>query len=495
MKTSASVSPQILLKTRLVLFLAAIVLMGSCIASSFAANTNPIQEKVLKEWSYSLALQAATWGSPLVIMYSLRYNDALGPNAKAKPNDIWRMENISTPKLSQKAGYVSPNVNTIYGFGFMDLRQEPIILDVPNSNNRYYLVEIVDMWTNAFAYVGGKTTGYKGGTFALVGPGWKGDLPQGVTKIDCPTPWILLQPRVHIYEHGQMELAGSKTILDNIKTRGLHQYLGKPAPVVFATQYIAPMTADSKLPVSAMQYKDPLQFWEILVAGMNENPPPTDQISALVPMFKPLGIEFGKPWDRTKLSPEVLSSMQKAAEDIGVMLSNLPIGTISQGAFLPPPSIGNFGTDYMTRAVVGRVGLTANTPFEAIYWDYTRDQNGHFMTGAQKYTMTFKEGIPFIEPGFWSITLYDATNNYTVPNLINRYMLGSDTPDLKKNADGSFTIYIQKDSPGKDKESNWLPAPQDPFYLIARAYAPTQQIINILTDLKTWPIPVVIPAQ
>jgi hypothetical protein len=212
-------------------------------------------------------------------------------------------------------------------------------------------------------------------------------------------------------------------------------------------------------------------------------------------MFKPLGIEFGKPWDRTKLSPEILSSMQKAAEDVGVMLPNVPIGTIYKGAFLPPPSIGNFGTDYLTRAVVGRVGLTANTPFEAIYWDYTSDKNGHFMTGAQKYTMTFKEGIPFIEPGFWSITLYDASNNYTVPNPINRYMIGSDTRDLKKNADGSFTIYIQNENPGKDMESNWLPAPQGPFYLIPRAYAPTQQIIDILTDVKSWPIPVVVPPQ
>ena len=120
--------------------------LGLCTTPIFAANKiNPIQEKVWKDWTYSLALQAATWGSPLVTMYALRYNDAVGPNAKASPNTIWRMENISTPELSEKAGYVSPNVNTIYGFGFMDLSQEPIILEAPDSNNRYYMIEIVDM--------------------------------------------------------------------------------------------------------------------------------------------------------------------------------------------------------------------------------------------------------------------------------------------------------------------------------------------------------------
>lgn len=477
----------------LALCMVSAVTLSSLTTPVFAANKiNPVQEKVLKEWSYTLALQAATWGSPLVTMYALRYNDAIGPNSKASPGNIWRMENISTPELSEKAGYVSPNVNTIYGFGFMDLSQEPIILEVPDSHNRYYMVEIVDMWTNAFAYVGGKTTGYKGGKFALVGPGWTGDLPDGVKRIDCPTPWILLQPRVHIYNNGKIDLPGTKKILDDIKTTGLAQFTGKTSLAPKTYNYLAPVSVNPKLPVSAVQYKDPLQFWEILVAAMNENPPPQEQINALLPMFKPLGIELGKPWDRSKLAPELLDSMKKAAENIGIMLSNLPIGTLDHGAYLPPQTIGNFGTDYQTRAVVGRVGLTANTPFEAIYWDYTSDELGNPLTGTQKYTMHFKQGIPYIPPGFWSITMYDEINNYTVPNPINRYMLGSDTPELKKNADGSFTIYIQHDNPGKDKESNWLPAPSGLFYLIPRAYAPTQEVINMLTDINSWPIPMVV---
>jgi hypothetical protein len=456
---------------------------------------SPTEVKAWHDWTYSLALQAATWGGPLVTMYCLRHNDAVGDKSKAQPNHIWRMENISTPELSKEAGYVTPNVNTVYGFGFMDLRREPIILSIPDSKGLYYMVQIVDMWTNAFACVGGKATGYKGGKFALVGPGWKGNLPKDLKRIDCPTPWILLQPRVHLYVKGTVDLARAKEVLEEIKPVGLAKFTGKKAPAAPKYDYPAPDYANPDLPVSALEFKDPLQFWELLSAAMNENPPAKDQITALLPMFKPLGIELGKPWDRSKLSPVVVEGMKEAAKNIGQMFANQPLGTFYHGAFIPPPTIGNSGTDYRTRAVVARLGLTANTPDEAVYWWYSLDSEGNYMVGTKQYTMTFKEGLPYIPPGFWSLTIYDAGNNYTIPNPINRYMLGSDTPGMKKNPEGSFTIYIQKDNPGPDKEANWLPSGDGPFYLIARSYAPTKQTMDILTDVKAWPVPVVIPVK
>lgn len=452
-----------------------------------------LEKKSTKEWYHSLATQAASWGSPLVIMYTLRYNDALGPQAKAAPNTIWKMEDISTPALSKEAGYVTPNVNVIYGFGFMDLRAEPIVLEAPDSNNRYYMVEVVDMWTNAFAYIGGMATGYKGGKYLLASKDWKGATPAGMTRLDCPTPWVLLQPRVHIYDKGQIDLAGAKKVLEDINPTGLAKYLKQKPPAAQKYDYPAPVRISADQPVSALNYKDPLQFWEQLSVAMNENPPPQDQITALLPMFKPLGIEIGKPWDRSKLLPEVLEAMAEASKNISSQLAHIKFGTFYKGAFFPPPSIGDSGNDYLTRAIIARVGLTANVPKEAIYWMYPLDSKGDQLTGAKKYTMTFKGEIPYYEPGFWSITMYDATNNYTVPNPINRYMIGNDTKDLKKNADGSFTIYIQKDSPGADKESNWLPAPAGGFYLTPRAYAPKPEAINLLTDINSWPVPGVDP--
>jgi hypothetical protein len=236
---------------------------------------SPAQAKSLENWSYALAVDAATWGSPLVTMYALRDNDAVGRNAKAAPNDIWRMENTSTPELAEKSGYVLPNLSVIYGFGFLDMRREPVILTLPDSGGLYYMVETVDMWTNAFTYPAGAVAGYKGGKFAYVGPGWKGELPAGVKRIDAPTPWILIQPRVHLPQ--QSGLAAARKVLSEIKTQTLSEYLGKPATPAPKDNYTPPDFVNPKLPVSALDFKDPLQFWDILSAAMNENPPPQDE--------------------------------------------------------------------------------------------------------------------------------------------------------------------------------------------------------------------------
>ena len=273
---------------------AVLALVAGSAAAQEKAKFTPAQAKALEDWSYSLALQAATWGSPAVTMYALRNNDATGPNAKAAPNSIWRMENTSTPELAEKSGYVLPNLSVIYGFGFLDLRQEPVVLTLPDSGGLYYMVETLDMYTNAFAYPAGEAAGYRGGKFAFVGPGWKGDLPPDVKRIDSPTPWILIQPRVHL--PNQSGLAAAQKVLTAITTQGLSAYLGKAAPPAPKNDYAVPNFVNPKLPVSALDFKDPLQFWEILSAVINENPPPADEVNALLPMFKPLGIELGKTW-------------------------------------------------------------------------------------------------------------------------------------------------------------------------------------------------------
>ncbi len=463
---------------------------GPCFAQNGGMTKyTPDQAKALEDWTYALAIDGATWGCPAVIMYNMRDNDAVGRHAKAAPNSIWRMENISTPKLSVESGYVTPNVNVVYGFGFLDLGAEPIILSVPDSKGRYYLVEIVDMYTNAFAYVGGLQTGYKGGKFALVGPGWKGKLPEGVTRIDCPTRWTLIQPRVHVVN--PTDLDSAKKVLQAIDVQGLAKFTGAKAPEAPKYHYVSPSVTDDKQPASAMNYKDPLQFWEILSATINENPPPKDQITSVMPKYQPLGIELGKAWDRSKLDPIVLKAMKRAAEDIGPMLGNLPFGQVVNGWFMPGPTIGNSQTDYRTRAIIARIGLTANTPKEAVYYQGTLDSEGNQLAGDNRYTITFQKTPPFIPPGFWSLTMYDGGNNYTVPNPISRYFLGSDTP-MKANKDGSLTIYIQKDSPGADKESNWLPAPAGPFYLIPRAYAPGPAMVESLSNAKAYTPPPVV---
>ncbi len=455
---------------------------------------SPEQLALLKAWTGSLAVQAATYGAPLVAMYNLRAKVAFGEKPKAAPNSIWRLEDISTPKLSAESGYVSPNVNVVYGFGFADLGAEPVILTAPDSDGRYYMIEICDMWTNAFAYPAGGPSGYKGGKFALVGPGWQGTLPSDVKRIDAPTRWIELQPRVYV--KNEADLAGARKVLDGVTLQTLSQYTGGSAPARPTYNYEVPKL-DPKIASSHMPFDDPLQFWSIFSAAMNENPPPKNEIEAVLPQYKYLGIELGKQWKAENVNPLILAEMKKAAQDIaGLALGTMPLaGRLANGWVIPPANTGNGGTDYLSRLCVAVFGLTANTVTEAIYYSGVLDGNDQVMTGAKKYTLTLKDPMDYakpIPPGFWSVTMYDKVTSFSVPNPINRYDLGSDS-NLKKNADGSITLYLQHDNPGPDKESNWLPAPPGPFYLILRNYAPVLELGKQLENLDTFqgPPPVV----
>jgi hypothetical protein len=438
-------------------------------------------------WLAGLALQAATYAVPIVAMYNLRATTSVGPGAKVPPNEIWRIDDIASPTVAAQSGYVTPNVNVIYGFGFMDLGQQPIILSAPDSDGRYYMIQIVDMWTNAFAYVGGIATGYKGGRFALVGPGWQGQLPPGIKRIDCPTRWVELQPRVHV--KNAADLPAARKVLHAIKVTGLAQYDGGPEPAAVAYHYATPRI-NPKVASSQMQFLDPLQFWEIFSAAMNENPPPENEIQSVLPQFKYLGIEIGKAWSRESVPPLILEQMKLAAQTIGpMMMPLLPVlGQSANGWIIPTPNVGMPGADYPARAIIAVFGLTSNTPEEAIYYTAVTDGGGRPLTGAKRYAITFTDHTRCIEPiapGFWSISVYDSGTGFTVANAINRYSLGSDDT-LKRNADGSFTLYVQRDNPGPDREPNWLPVSSGPFYLIIRVYAPVSDTAAALKDPATF---------
>jgi hypothetical protein len=443
--------------------------------------------KAAASWAGALAFQAATYGAPIVAMYNLRATVCFGPKAKAPPGKIWNFEDIATPTLAAESGYVSPNVNVVYGFGFADLGQEPYVLTAPDSDGRYYMIEVVDMWTNAFAYPVGGPSGYKGGKFAFVGPGWKGALPDGLTRIDCPTRWIEFQPRVHV--KNKADLSGAQTVLGAIKLQGLAEYAGGAAPTPPAYDYEGPKM-NPKVASSMMEFDDPMQFWSIFAAAMNENPPPQDEIEAVLPQFKYLGIEFGKPWSNAGLNPIYLAVMKKVSQELApTVLQSAPIiGNLKNGWVIPPANTGNADKDYMSRCLVAIFGLTANTPIQAIYYPASVDGANEPLTGAKKYVMTFTGAMDFaqpVPPGFWSVTMYDGVTRYTASNPIGRYSLGSDDA-LKKNPDGSFAIYLQHGNPGPDKEANWLPAPAGPFYLILRNYAPMPAVAQGLEDMETF---------
>lgn len=376
--------------------------------------------KGIEAWTSSLAVQAATYAAPMVAMYLLRDSTCMKPGAKARPNEIWRIENIATPEIAQQSGYVTPNVNVVYGFGFMDLGAEPVILSAPDLRGRYYMIEICDMWTNAFAYPAGGAAGYLGGTFALVGPGWQGELPPGVTRIDCPTRWIELQPRVFVRD--QADLGAAEAVLGAINVTGLAAFRGgaprAPAAYAYEAPRIAPGVASSQ-----MLFDDPSQFWSIFSATMNENPPPRSEIDLVLPSLKYLGIELGRPWRPESVNPLVLSVMKQVAARITPLISaNMPlIGRLANGWLLLPANVGRAGADYLSRAGVAIFGLTANVPEQAIYYSGTLDAGGAPLTGEKRYAITFTEPMSYLKsvaPGFWSLTMYDAATKLTAPNPI-----------------------------------------------------------------------------
>jgi len=467
---------------------------GPVVAEEKQVTMPPEQAKLIQAWARSTAVYAATYCSAIVGMYNLRDTVAVRPGAKAPPGTIWKFDQIATPKIAAETGYVTPNVDVIYGFGFFDLGQEPVIVTAPDSDGRYYMIEIVDMWDNAFAYAAGKEIGYKGGKYAVVGPGWKGELPADVKRIDAPTRWVEMQPRVRVKD--QADLPGAVKVMNAISVQGLSQYQGKPAPTPPTYSYEAPNLVP-KIASSQLQFVDPLQFWSLCSAAMNENPPPESQIKAVLPLFKYLGIELGTPWKREKVNPLVLPEMKVAAQQVGAMMDVVgPLaGTPTNGWDAPPVNFGATGADYLTRGINSVLGLTANTTTEAIYTLGALGADGKPLNGKTAYTITFKASNPYIQvipPGFWSVTMYDGVTKFTVPNPLNRFFLGS-ANDMKKNADGSVTMYLQATNPGADKESNWLPSPKGPYYLLLRNYAPTPGAIEVLKNTGANPMPPIVP--
>jgi hypothetical protein len=324
----------------------------------------------------------------------------------------------------------------------------------------------------------------------VVRAGWTGTLPDGVTRIDSPTRWIELQPRVYV--QNDADLPAARTVMNAIKLQPLSAYSGTTPPAKPRYNYDVPRV-NPNVASSQMQFDDPLQFWSIFVSAMNENPPPQAQITDVLPQYRWLGIEFGKPWNPKAVKPFVLAQMKKAVAQIGNLMnqSTIVYGTLKGGWAIPPANVGFAGTDYLTRAGIAVLGLTANTAAEAIYYEGVLDTTGAPLTGRKRYTITWKSGALYtdiVPPGFWSVTMYDAVTKYSVPNPINRYQLGGHSP-VKKNPDGSFTMYLQHDSPGPDKQANWLPAPPGPFYLLLRNYAPSPAVGKALENPATFPAP------
>jgi len=374
---------------------------------------------------------------------------------------------------------VRPNFDTLYSSAWVDVR-EPVILSVPDTHGRYYLLPMLDMWTDVFAAPGSRTSGNQAGKFALVYEGWQGQLPDGIEKIEAPTPYIWIIGRTQT--NGPADYEAVHQVQDGYLLTPLSRYPNPPA----APEYHPDPAVDMKTPplnqVNNMSAKDYFTYGAQL---MKLHPPHKTDWSQ-VARRRLAGLHLGETFNWDHLDPAVQDALnQVPAAALKSMQTKLPtLARVVNGWQMNTDTMGVYGDYYLKRAIVAMVGLGANQAVDAIYPLSIVDADGQPYHGANQYVMHFeKDEIPPIA-AFWSMTLYDA-EGFQVANELNRFAIG-DRDALQFNADGSLDLYLQNTNPGPDKVSNWLPTPIGPWNLCLRLYAPRPQALD-----GTWNPPAV----
>jgi hypothetical protein len=439
----------------------------------------------------AIAEEGFIYGLPLVMNYAVMYEFAVDTKSsqfKAPFNEMHSMHNVATP---EDTAVVTPNSDTPYTTLWLDLRAEPMVISVPAvDKKRYYSVQLIDGNAYNYGYVGSRATGSQPGDYLVAGPDWKGPTPAGIKKVfTSTTPFALTLFRTQLFNAEDMP--NVEKVQAGYKAQPLSAFLKQPSPPA------APKI--DFLPASTEGIK--ANFFEYLNAALQFVPPSSEDKDIRAKLAS-IGIGPGKTFEFKDLSLE-----HKAAVGLGMKEGDGKVDKfITTGMKnVNGWNIGSFfgdrafyKGDWLLRAVAAKVGIYGNDATEATY-PYTRvDAKGETLDGSKhNYTLTFPAGqLPPVN-AFWSVTMYDGKSQLLIKNPINRYLVNSPMlPAMKKNADGSLTLYIQKDSPGKEKEANWLPAPNDTIYLVMRLYWPKIEAPSILpAGDGTWKPPAVVASK
>jgi len=368
---------------------------------------------------------------------------------------------------------VRPNFDTLYSSAWLDLTKEPMVISIPDSGGRYYLAPLMDMWTDAYAVPGKRTSGTAAASYAVVPPGWSGTLPAGVGRIDSPTVYNWLIGRTQT--NGTADYAAVHAFQDGFKTTPLSQW-GKPAAA--PAPFVSDPTVDMKTtPPNQVDGMTGDKYFAYVAELMKLHEPHATDWST-VARLKRLGIVPGQSFDIGKADPVVRQALLDAPKAAQALIKQTTpnIAKVANGWQMLTDTMGVYGNSYLKRAVVAVIGLGANQVDDAIYPMNVADADGKPMDGNNDYVLHFsKAELPPVD-AFWSITMYDG-DGYQAANPLNRFAIGDRDP-LKYNADGSLDIYMQNASPGKDKESNWLPAPKGPLGITMRLYAPKPEVAD-----------------
>jgi hypothetical protein len=427
----------------------------------------------------AFAREAYIYGFPLVETYKTLYKQAIDQTStdyKAPLNQLGHSRTVATP---EDKFVVTPNSDTPYSFAWLDLRAEPMVITMPKiAPDRYYSVQLIDLYTHNFGFLGTRSFGNEGGDFLIAGTGWRGEKPPGVRAvIPCETQILYALFRTQLFNPA--DLKNVHQIQDAYQVRPLSLYLGNPAPPGAPVVDWPPLADGMSESIQVFGYLNfLLQFC-----------PTHPSEKELMARFARLGIAAGKPFDDRGLAPEIKKAMEAGMaavwqEDFAGFMKRANAGEVTSGDI--------FGTreflknNYLYRFAGAKLGLFGLSREEALYPPYFVDAQGDQLDGAkQAYILHFEQGQLPPAGAFWSFTMYDGPTQFLVANPLNRYLLNSTMLDsFQYGPDGSLTFYVQKDSPGADKESNWLPAPAGPFYCILRIYMPQPAVFN-----GTWKQP------
>jgi len=453
--------------------------------------TTPIPPSVLKSGTEkepggvsaaearAIAKEAYIYGSPMVDSYRIQHAyfvDRANPEYKAPWNQIKNIPRVFTP---EDKAVQTPNSDTPYSMLGMDLRAEPIVLSVPSiEKERYYCIQLIDLYTQNFDYIGSRATGNDAGSFLIAGPNWNGEAPKGIKKvIRSESEFALGAYRTQLFNPGDLD--NVKKVQAGYKVVPLSEFLGQTAPSPApAIDFIAPLTP--------AQQKSSLEFFNILNFVLQFCPTVPSERD-LMARFARIGVGAGKNFNAGNLSPEIKTALEQgigdAWADFAGLLKRIDTKQVTSGDL--------FGTraflknNYLYRMAAAVLGIFGNSKQEAMYPFYGVDAGGQSLNGTQRYTLRFAPGqLPPVN-AFWSLTMYEMPSSLLVANPLNRYLLNSPMlPQFKRDGDGGLTLVIQNESPGADKEANWLPAPKGPFSMFLRLYWPKAEAID-----GTWKSP------
>ena len=419
----------------------------------------------------AIAKEAYVYGYPMVDGYRVQYDyfeDRQNPEFKAPWNQLLNVPRVYT---ADDKAIVSPNSDTPYSMIGMDLRSEPLVLTVPPiEKERYFSIQLIDAYTHDFDYIGSRATGNDGGSFLVAGPGWNGETPEGVKKdFRSETEFALAVYRTQLFHPDDLD--NVKKVQAGYRAQPLSAFLGQLAPEAApAFDFIKPLSPDEQ--------KTSPEFFNILSFILQFCPTHPSEVD-LMARFAEIGVGAGKTIDVDGLSPEAKTAIEQGMTDAWAAFAEFKKEQFDTRKVTTGDVFGtreHLQNNYLYRMAAAVLGLYGNAKQEAMYPFYAVDADGRPLSGVNRYTLRFAPGqLPPVH-AFWSLTMYRLPESLLVANPLNRYLLNSPMlPQFQRDSDGGVTFLVQKDSPGKDKEANWLPAPEGPFMAALRLYWPTQE--------------------